>query len=80
MKEIIGRGLGTRSRCRFRVPDIHDAYEELRSRGVRFTGAPRMIHRHDSGIEEWMAFFDDPDGQPLAIMAQVAPGPAAADA
>jgi len=39
-----------------------------------------MIHRHASGIEEWMAFFDDPDGQPLAIMAQVAPGPAAADA
>jgi len=38
-----------------------------------------MIHRHDSDIEEWMAFFDDPDGRPLAIMAQVAPGPAAAD-
>jgi DNA-binding CsgD family transcriptional regulator/catechol 2,3-dioxygenase-like lactoylglutathione lyase family enzyme len=64
----------------FRVPDIHDAYQELQSRGVRFAGAPHMIHRHDSGIEEWMAFFDDPDGQPLAIMAQVAPGPAAADA
>jgi hypothetical protein len=64
----------------FRVPDIRDAYQELQSRGVRFAGAPRMIHRHDSGIEEWMAFFDDPDGQPPAIMAQVAPGPASADA
>jgi hypothetical protein len=38
-----------------------------------------MIHRHDSGIE-WMAFFDDPDGQPLATMTQVAPGSASADA
>ena len=30
-----------------------------------------MIHRHESGVEEWMAFFADPDGQPLALMAQV---------
>lgn len=56
----------------FQVPDIHAAYEELRSRGVRFDGAPHMIHRHDTGVEEWMAFFRDPDGQPLAIMAQAA--------
>jgi hypothetical protein len=32
-----------------------------------------MIHRHDSGVEEWMAFFTDPDGQPLAIMTQTQP-------
>jgi len=30
-----------------------------------------MIHRHESGVEEWMAFFKDPDGNLLAIMAQV---------
>jgi catechol 2,3-dioxygenase-like lactoylglutathione lyase family enzyme len=54
----------------FRVGDIHATYELLRSRGVAFSGAPHLIHRHESGIEEWMAFFDDPDGQPLAIMAQ----------
>jgi hypothetical protein len=35
--------------------------------------APHMIHRHANGIEEWMAFFEDPDSRPLAIMAQVAP-------
>jgi hypothetical protein len=29
-----------------------------------------MIFRHDSGMEEWMAFFEDPDGGLLAIMAQ----------
>jgi methylmalonyl-CoA/ethylmalonyl-CoA epimerase len=33
-----------------------------------------MIHRHDDGTEEWMAFFNDPDGRPLAIMAQAKPG------
>jgi hypothetical protein len=30
-----------------------------------------MIHRHDDGTEEWMAFFKDNEGRPLAIMAQV---------
>jgi catechol 2,3-dioxygenase-like lactoylglutathione lyase family enzyme len=54
----------------FRVPNIHRAYRELQARGVEFEGAPHMVHRHDSGIEEWMAFFRDPDGQPLAIMTQ----------
>lgn len=46
------------------------AYDELTARGVEFSGAPHMIHRHESGVEEWMAFFDDPDGHPLAIMCQ----------
>ena len=31
---------------------------------------PHMIHRHEDGTEEWMAFFQDNDGRPLAIMAQ----------
>lgn len=55
----------------FRVEDIQAAYDELRERGVEFRGAPHLIFRHPSGVEEWMAFFDDPDGRPLAIMAQV---------
>jgi hypothetical protein len=37
-------------------------------RGVRFTHAPHMINRHADGREEWMAFFEDPDGRPLALM------------
>ena len=40
-------------------------------RGVVFTGAPHMIHRHANGMEEWMAFFQDPDGKLLALMSQV---------
>ena len=57
----------------FRVPDIARAYEDLRGRGIEFTSAPHIIHRHDDGMEEWMAFFTDPDDRPLAIMSQVEP-------
>jgi catechol 2,3-dioxygenase-like lactoylglutathione lyase family enzyme len=54
-----------------RVPDIRVAHATLAARGVEFLGAPHMIHRHGDGTEEWMAFFNDPDGRPLAIMALV---------
>jgi catechol 2,3-dioxygenase-like lactoylglutathione lyase family enzyme len=56
-----------------RVPDIHDAYEQLVERGLAFQGAPHRIHRHEDGTEEWMAFFEDPDGRFLAIMCQLRP-------
>jgi catechol 2,3-dioxygenase-like lactoylglutathione lyase family enzyme len=55
----------------FRVPDIGHAHRELSGRGVEFINAPHMIHRHDDGTEEWMAFFKDNEGRPLAIMSQV---------
>jgi len=55
----------------FRVDDIQAAYDELRARGVEFESAPHLIHTHDNGVEEWMAFFPDPDGHLLALMAQV---------
>lgn len=56
-----------------RVPDINDAYEVLQKRGIAFISAPHLIHRHADGVEEWMAFFNDLEGRPLAIMAQVKP-------
>jgi methylmalonyl-CoA/ethylmalonyl-CoA epimerase len=43
------------------------------ARGVTFTDAPHMIFRHPDGMEEWMAFFKDPEGRPLSIMCQVRP-------
>ena len=55
----------------FRVDNIQTAYDELRGRGVEFEQAPHLIHKHDNGVEEWMVFFTDPDGHPLAMMAQV---------
>jgi DNA-binding CsgD family transcriptional regulator/catechol 2,3-dioxygenase-like lactoylglutathione lyase family enzyme len=54
----------------FRVPDIRAAHDGLAARGVEFISAPHMIHRHEDGTEEWMAFFKDNDSRPLAIMAQ----------
>ena len=55
----------------FQVPEIEAAYDALRDRGIEFQGSPHMIHRFDNGTEEWMAFFPDPSGNLLAIMAQV---------
>ncbi len=57
----------------FRVADIQETCRVLSERGVKFLGAPHLIHRHDSGVEEWMAFFEDPDGKVLALMSQVKP-------
>jgi DNA-binding CsgD family transcriptional regulator/catechol 2,3-dioxygenase-like lactoylglutathione lyase family enzyme len=54
-----------------RVPDIHAAQQALEARGATFTHAPHMIHRHEDGTEEWMAFLADDQGRPLAIMTQV---------
>jgi len=57
----------------FTVPDIHASYQDLASKGVAFDGAPHLIHRHDDGTEEWMAFFGDTEGNTLALMSQVPP-------
>jgi catechol 2,3-dioxygenase-like lactoylglutathione lyase family enzyme len=58
-----------------KVTDIAAAHRELQARGVTFTHAPHMIHQHADGTEEWMGFFEDPDGRPLAVMAQAKPPP-----
>jgi catechol 2,3-dioxygenase-like lactoylglutathione lyase family enzyme len=62
---------GPQSVLYFRVEDVHAAHTALVARGVAFVGAPHLIHRHADGTEEWMAFFKDNEGRPLAIMAQV---------
>lgn len=64
-------GAAAESILYFRVADVRAAHAELTDRGVIFTNAPHLIHRHDDGTEEWMAFFEDNEGRPLAIMAQV---------
>jgi len=55
----------------FAVPDIRRAHDDLHARGVEFINAPHMVHRHADGTEEWMAFFKDPEGRPLALMSSV---------
>ena len=64
---------GDESIVYFRVPDIHSAHDRLTEAGVEFINAPHMIHKHEDGAEEWMAFFNDTDGRPLAIMSTALP-------
>ena len=59
------------------VDEIGAAYDALRAAGVSFAGAPHRIHTHDDGAEEWMAFFDDSEGNTLALMSRVPAGTAA---
>ena len=65
-----GDGGPAQSLIYFRVDDIRSAHSILAARGVAFTHAPHLIHKHEDGTEEWMAFFTDNEARPLAIMAQ----------
>jgi catechol 2,3-dioxygenase-like lactoylglutathione lyase family enzyme len=53
----------------FTVDDIAGAHETLRERGVEFRDAPHLVHRTETS-ELRMAFFTDPDGNNLALMAE----------
>lgn len=55
----------------FRVGDIAAAHAELTARGVAFTAAPHVVHRAP-GMELWIGFFADPEGNLLAVMSEVA--------
>lgn len=67
----------TESILYFAVADIGATHAELTAKGVAFLQPPHRVHRHADGTEEWMAFFADPDGRPLALMARL-PASAAA--
>lgn len=63
----------------FRVDDISAAAGSLRAKGIEFEQEPEVVYREEEGLfgpvgmEEWMAFFRDPDGNLLAIVSQVVP-------
>jgi methylmalonyl-CoA/ethylmalonyl-CoA epimerase len=54
----------------FRVNDIDIACRELAGRGARFRGRPECVARLPTH-ELWLAFFDDPEGNTLALMSEV---------
>jgi predicted enzyme related to lactoylglutathione lyase/DNA-binding CsgD family transcriptional regulator len=57
----------------FFVDDIHATQESLAGAGVHFTGAPHVIYTdEEAGTEEWMTFFEDGEGNTLALMSRVA--------
>ena len=58
----------------FLVPDIRATQEALAGAGVHFSGAPHVIYTDEAtGTEEWMTFFEDGEGNTLALMSRVAP-------
>lgn len=58
----------------FMVDDIHTAQDSLGARGVQFTGGPHVIYTDEAtGVEEWMTFFQDGEGNTLALMSRVQP-------
>ena len=53
----------------FAVDDINAMYQALMSRGVTFRKGPHLIARLPDR-EVWMAFFNDTEGNTLALMAE----------
>ena len=60
------------SQIYFKVPDIQAVYASLSANGVAFQAAPHVVNRTPKS-ELWLAEFTDPDGNQLALMAEVAP-------
>ncbi len=56
----------------FNVADLKGAYATLQSRGVSFIDAPHLIARMPDH-ELWMTFFQDSEGNTLALMSEVRP-------
>ncbi|QSO52700.1 VOC family protein [Alicyclobacillus curvatus] len=54
----------------YAVDDIYETYEELKSKGVEFHGDPHEIGKLGS-VTVYMAFFNDSEGNMLAIQAEV---------
>ena len=53
----------------YRVADIDTAHAEFERRGVEFLRGPHLVARLDA-IEVWMAFFEDTEGNTLAITSE----------
>ena len=51
----------------FRVKDIEQQHRTLTQRGVQFVDQPHRVHEA-ADYDLWMAFFHDPDNNPMALM------------
>jgi len=67
---------GPKATIYFRVENIEETHTELVNSGVKFIQGPHMIFKDEAGTfggageEEWMAFFQDPSENTLAIAAR----------
>jgi methylmalonyl-CoA/ethylmalonyl-CoA epimerase len=64
------RDFGGESVIYYRVDEIGQAHAALTERGVPFADAPHVVHADDVHAL-WMCFFNDPDGNVLALMSEV---------
>lgn len=55
----------------FSVPDIEAAYRALQANDAELLQKPHVVAKM-SGIEHWMLFFRDPDGNVMALTSEVA--------
>lgn len=56
----------------FKVDDIHATHAAFQARGVSFRTEPHLIAKMPDH-ELWMAFFQDSEGNTLALMSEVRP-------
>jgi methylmalonyl-CoA/ethylmalonyl-CoA epimerase len=57
----------------FQVPEVAAVFSTLKARGVLFLAEPHVVHRTPNA-ELWLAEFQDPFGNQLALMGEVKPG------
>ena len=50
---------------------VREATAALQDQGVVFRQPPRRIARNHEGHDIWLGFFDDPWGNPLALLANM---------
>jgi catechol 2,3-dioxygenase-like lactoylglutathione lyase family enzyme len=65
-KENAGKG----SVIYFKVKDLQTTFKRLSTKGLLFEAKPHLIAKMPDH-ELWMAFFRDPDNNPLALMSEI---------
>jgi catechol 2,3-dioxygenase-like lactoylglutathione lyase family enzyme len=50
---------------------VREATEALKAQGITFTQEPRCIARGHEGKDIWLGFFNDPWGNPLALLSNM---------
>ena len=50
---------------------IHEVADALKKKGIEFSEEPKCIARAFHGKDVWLGFFDDPWGNPLALLADM---------
>ena len=57
------------------VPDVRVAVSDLRERGFRITSEPHVVFPDPNGVfdqpgNEWLAFIEDSEGNPVVLMSR----------